>query len=163
MNDLLLPKRKRRHVLDLQLTAMIDIFSLIVIFLIKGTVFGVSDLPVDRDVKLPKSRSKETLDTAPYAQIVGEKVAFSGAASTDVRQGIPFEELSAGGSGRDHLAAEVKAYLSKIPPESKSSGILLSVIADRDATYGRVFEVVKFFREQGFESLLFVASAEEGK
>ncbi len=160
MNPSLLPKRKHRHVLDLQLTAMIDIFSLIVIFLIKGTVFGVSDLPIDPKLKLPSSQSKESLDTAPSVQLVGDQIRFSASADPS---SIPLAELSAGGAGRSRLLSEIQSYLARLSPEAKGSGVLLSFIADRDAAYSDVFRVVRFFRESGFDSILFVASVEEGK
>lgn len=163
MNFSLTPKRKERRVLDLQLTAMIDIFSLIVIFLIKGTVFGVSDLSVDPTLKLPESRSKEALDTAPTAQIVGDRVIFSGAESQAPARGVPIEEITAGGSGKANLQAAVQSYLGKLPPEATGSGTLLSLIADRGTRYSQVFHVVRFFRESGFDSVLFVAAVREGE
>jgi len=158
----LTPKRKERRVLDLQLTAMIDIFSLIVIFLIKGTVFGVSDLSVDPTLKLPESRSKESLDTAPTAQIVGDRVVFSGSQSPALAQGVPIAEITGGGPGKAGLQSEIQNYLGKIPAEVSGSGTLLSLIADRGTRYSQVFQVVQFFRESGFDSVLFVAAVKEG-
>ncbi len=163
MSESLIPKKKHRHVLDLQLTAMIDIFSLIVIFLIKGTVFGVSDLPVDSTIRLPESRSSETLETAPNVQIVSDKVIFSAATTEDLKLGVPLSELESGGTGRERLLAEIRDYLARLPAEARGSGVLLGVIADRDAPYSKVFSVVRFFRQSGFDSLLFVAASAEGK
>ena len=163
MSYSLLPKKRVRHVLDLQLTAMIDIFSLIVIFLIKGTVFGVSDLPVDPTIKLPQSRSKESLETAPHVQIIGEKVVYSGAGSAVLKDGVLISQLTSGGPIRDQLILDISKYLKGLSPEARGSGVLLSVIADKSAGYGKVFEVVRFFREQGFQCLLFVAAAPEGE
>lgn len=160
MNGSLLPKRKHRHVLDLQLTAMIDIFSLIVIFLIKGTVFGVSDLPVDPKLKLPSSQSKESLDTAPSVQLVGDQIRFSVSGN---QPPVALAELLSGGPGRMRLATEIQSYRSKLSKEAVGSGVLLSFLADREASYSDVFKVVKFFRESGFDSVLFVASAEGSK
>jgi biopolymer transport protein ExbD len=160
MSSSLIPKKKHRHVLDLQLTAMIDIFSLIVIFLIKGTVFGVSDLPLDAGIKLPESRSKEALETAPNVQLVGDLVRFSAAEGAVSKDGVPLAELAAGGPGRERLESEIKDYLAKLPAEARGSGVLLGVIADRDAPYSKIFSVVRFFRQSGFDSLLFVAAAE---
>lgn len=163
----LVPKRKHRHVLDLQLTAMIDIFSLIVIFLIKGTVFGVSDLPMDPTIKLPESRSKESLETAPQVQIIGDRVFFSGDSTASRSSGVDVNDLARAGTTpegpRERLGAEIKDFISRLTPEARGSGVLLSVIADRTTPYSKVFQVVRFFRESGFDSILFVAAAEAEK
>src|SRR3954463_3161754 len=68
--SLLLPKKHRRHPIELQLTAMIDIFAMLIIFLIKGTVFGAVDVVIPEGLLLPLSSSKETVEPAQQV-IVG--------------------------------------------------------------------------------------------
>ena len=69
-------KMKRREPMSLQLTAMIDIFSMIVIFLIMGTAFGTSDVILPKDFLLPHSNSKEDAETAPQLVISLDRVEF---------------------------------------------------------------------------------------
>ena len=155
---LLFPRKPRRHGVELQLTAMIDIFSMIVIFLIFGTVFGASDIVIPPDMKIPKSASREGLDTAPRIIIDKDKVRVS------IWDGAvyPLEGFHGGdGSAQVRtLRSRLKAYVAELPEGSKRTGLMLNVIADKNAEYRDIFDVVKVFRSEGFESLLFVAMGE---
>lgn len=156
MNSLL-PRKHRRHVIDLQLTAMIDIFSMLIIFLIRATVFGVSDISIDPSVRLPQSISKENLDSAPTAQVLKDKVLLSISPEP-----IPLEAFSNANDPRlSKLRELVQAHVKKLKGEGRSSGILLNVAADRDLPYSSLFQAIKVLRESGFESLLFLSTASE--
>lgn len=148
-------KRRRRAPLNLPLTAMIDIFSLIVIFLIKGTVFGVADVST-ANVKLPISVSKETVESAPQVLIAQDKVRVS-ALQKDYPLSL-FKPENAGSAEAASLKKELADYIAKITPEAKSSGVLLNVVADRSESYEHVFDAIRLFRESGFQTLLFIAT-----
>lgn len=153
----LVRKKHRRHVLELQLTAMIDIFSLIVIFLIKGTVFGVSDVAVPTGVKLPKSSSTESLESAPTAQVTSGALKLS----MDSRsRAIPLDLLEESGQSADvlRIRKEIEGYISRLSNQARSSGVLVSIIADRTTPYSDIFRAIKFLRRSGFESMLFIAA-----
>jgi biopolymer transport protein ExbD len=152
-------KKHRREGLELQLTAMIDIFTLIVIFLIKATVFATSDMVLPDQMKLPKSMSKEQVESAPQVLIGKEDVQVS-----IVNGAIPLRDFKV---ARDEEASSVKtlrdalkAYVDKIPAETKAVGVLLNVMADKESPYADVFDVVRVFRESGFETLLFIAATD---
>jgi biopolymer transport protein ExbD len=152
---MLIPRKPRREMLTLQLTAMIDVFSILTIFLIKGTVFGVSDVSMPDTMKLPESVSKESVESAPQVLITKDSVQVS-----ILAEPLPLTAFSkANDPAIVALKEQLKAYVKSLPPEAKSSGVLLNVISDRETPYRNVFDTVKVFREAGFETLLLVAVA----
>lgn len=150
-------KGHRREPMELQLTAMIDIFSMIVIFLIFGTVFGAAEIVIPPGLAVPRSVSKESVESAPRLVIEKDSVSVSA-----LERKFPLRSFRAGDPGHDALARRIKADLKDViaalPSSAKGSGVLLNVIADENAPYQDVFDVVKVFREAGFETLLFVAT-----
>lgn len=158
-------KKPRRAALELQLTAMIDIFTMIVIFLIKGTVMGAAELDIPKETQIPRSFSAESLETSPQLLITKDEVRVSNL-SKDATP-IPSVKLSEFKLGRDveaasvkNLKATLKTELSKLTAKEREGGILLSVITDQKTPYADVFDVVRVFREAGFETLLFVAESQ---
>lgn len=136
---------------------MIDIFSMIVIFLIFGTVFGASDMVIPPDMKIPKSVSKEGLESAPRLVIERDRVKISVWDSAV----YPMEVFRGGdASALRSLRTRLKTYVQELPEGSKRTGLLLNVIADRATPYRDIYDVVKVFRMEGFESLLFIAMGE---
>jgi biopolymer transport protein ExbD len=148
-------RRHRRPLFELQLTAMIDIFSMIVIFLIKGTVFGNTDASVPDSIKLPQSISKEMTEAAPQVTITKDSVWVSNH-TTPLPLSL-FLETEQPRAISD-LKNEMKSYLAKLAPSVKARGVFLNIVADKDAPYRDVFRTLKVFRESGFETMLFVAT-----
>ncbi|OFZ43352.1 MAG: hypothetical protein A2070_09855 [Bdellovibrionales bacterium GWC1_52_8] len=145
----------RKHPMELQLTALIDVFSMIVIFLILGTVFGASEVVIPGQMKLPKSISKEGMDTAPRIVIHQGKVTSNFfKESYDLSRFHASEGSEESEAFKRELKKHVKVFTSGEGPK------LLSTIADQEAAYEDVFSVVRLFRLAGFETLLFVATGE---
>lgn len=153
--DILAVSRRRREPLELQLTAMIDIFSMIVIFLIMGTVMGASEIVIPKDLQPPFSRSKEGVETAPRLVITKDSVTLSA-----IDKSYPLDAFRSSSPALGDLRKRAKDYLRSLSKESKTSGEMINVIADKDAPYRDVFDVVRVMREVGFTSMLFVAIGE---
>ena len=155
-----LPNRKKKEPIELQLTAMIDIFSMIVVFLIMGSVFGVADLAIPEKLKLPKSISKEGVEAGPTLTVTEAEIRLS----LQPDEPISLADLRASGSPRLEAArSRIKEYVDSLPPERREVGATLSVIADEGLPYERLFEAVKAMREAGFRSMLFIAMGESKK
>jgi biopolymer transport protein ExbD len=149
-------QRHRRNPLELQLTAMIDIFSMIVIFLIFGTVFGASEISIPSNILIPKSHSKEGVESAPRI-VIQKKTVDVGMASPLVA----IESFrSPESSEMMSLKSKIKTRLLSDKKKSKDQQKMLNIIADRETPYQDVFDVVRVFREAGFNTLLFVAVGE---
>lgn len=161
---ILFKKRHRREAMELQLTAMIDIFTMIVIFLVMGSVLGVAEVAVPPDMKLPKSRTVEGIDTAPQVVISKDLQIQLRLLSTDFPASalIPIGEFRKGTVANmdiEKLKVEIARYVE--PANLGDKQALLNVMADRSVAYRDVFDVIQFFRKAGFESLLFVATGEK--
>ncbi len=155
----LIPKKPKKGPVELQLTALIDVFSMIVIFLILGGVMGAPDIVIPESMKIPKSRSKEGIESAPRVTVESNQVTFSLSAKP-----IPLQAFSTYES-RERLIQELKPYATeyfKKETEAKSSIKAINVIADQDTVYRDIFDVVLVFRKVGFGSVLFVANGEAG-
>ncbi|MBU6154165.1 MAG: biopolymer transporter ExbD [Bdellovibrionales bacterium] len=156
MNTEFLPKKTKKGPVELQLTAMIDVFSMIVIFLILGGVFGATDIVIPGDMKIPKSQSKEGIEAGPRVAILKDQVLFSMTAAP-----IPLEDFRA--SVRDKTIARLRPEFeeySKRQKESKATVFPLNLLADQNTPYQDVYDVVAAFRSMGFNSILFVAQGE---
>lgn len=162
MNNFLFARKARRHPIELQLTAMIDIFSMIVIFLILGSVFGGADVLIPPNTKLPKSTSIELSGQAPTVAIAGGKVRVSLVEGME----IPVERFHQGRAETDpeigRLKARLKEAVDKIPEKDRKAGVPLNVVSDQETPYIDIFNTVRVFRDSGYSTLLFVASAQGG-
>lgn len=147
-------KKPRKPIMTLNVTALIDICALLIIFLIMGTVFGESSIFIPNGVVIPKSFSKETVENAPKVTITQ-----SGVMSSIQNDPVPLEWFKEEVPRPEMLAfkEKTKSYVNKIPAAARKSGVLLNVIADQNAPYKDIFSVVRVFREAGFQSVLFVA------
>lgn len=156
-------KRPRREPIELQLTAMIDVFSMIVIFLIFGTVFGAADIVIPTGIEIPKSLSKEGIESAPRVVITKTDVFLN---LLEDGKPVPLTEFRSHG-GRAHVKALFKPALTEYQKKKKenkqeSKVAPLNLLADHDAPYADIFDVVIAFREMGFNTILFIANGVGG-
>ena len=151
--------------IGLQLAPLIDIFVLIIIFLIKGTVMSNASITPPADLKPALSKSPEGLEPAGQVYISPSEVYFS-----MVNEKIPIAEFMQQIqentieklSGRSMtISQKLKTYLVAIPDSEKKSGILMNFLADAGTDYKTVFEVAKYCREIGFQNILFVAQGDK--
>lgn len=145
-------KRRRREIVALNVVALIDISSLIIIFLIMGSVFGESSVNIPNGMAIPKSVSKETVENAPSLTIADNEVRTTFGVSP-----ISIESFRKQSDDLKGYRASLKQFVDSIPPEGRQSGVLINVIADKATPYSDIFDVVKVFRESGFQSMLFIA------
>lgn len=168
MNPLLGPPKKNKHVLELQLTAMIDVFSMIVIFLILGSVFGGADIVLPKGLSPPRSKSVSVSASAPTFSLLNGKVESSLIPGLTVSM----DEVRSSGAGAAELKSKVSQFLSStegaaprpsaqiVPNAETPSARAVNIAADELASYQDVFDLGRWLREAGFEELLFVAISE---
>lgn len=162
LSGLGLNRKPHREVIELQLTALIDVFSMIVIFLILGSIFGADDLSLG-DLRIPKSFSHEVSGANATVKIEGSKVSWSG--SPDSLPLSTFRDASPESRAKlDSLRAAISESLKRLESGSPSMERrkALNLIADERAPYQDLFDVLRFFREAGYTNVLFVATSEKG-
>lgn len=146
----------RKQNMALQLAPMIDIFTLIIVFLLQSTVIGTTSVTFPPDLNPPQSKSVEDLENSPSVEIYSDRVEFKPSNTK-----IPVETfLSDYGKKLDADKAAIQSYLQKNGPIDPTDSNHLNVIADRATNYELIFQVVKFFKEAGFHSVLFIAQGE---
>ena len=157
-------KKPRREPMQLQLTAMIDIFSMIVIFLVLGTVVSGSEVELPANFMLPNSSSKESADSAPRVTISGERVEF-----TALKISLPLQAFDVSQARNQEtlagLKAQLKNFIERSPastPQASTMGRTLNVVADQRLPYSSLYDVLSVFKESGFETLLFVTTNKGG-
>ena len=145
-------KNHRRHLLALNLVALIDISAMIIIFLIMGSVFGESSVQFPEDVKLPKSDNNESVEVAPQVVLHKNNVRVE-----FLKQNVSLSQYLEGREPSENHERDVKRYIASIPAELRKSGILLNFVADENTPYEHIFQVIRFYRKAGFQSVLFIA------
>lgn len=150
---------KRRRPLALQLAPMIDIFTLLIVFLLKSTV--VSDIAIvfPSDLKAPVSSEKESLESFPEVFVYKDRLD------------IPFLKLSKQiGTLKDLSNGDIDAFKSKAEQYrqqsdlfSKSTVVNINLLAGSDNSYKNIFDCVSFLRKMGFQSIQFIAESDKVK
>ena len=150
---------KRKRPITLQLTTMIDVFVLIIIFVMFSTVLGGVAIVIPPNMKTAKSVSKEAMETAPQVVISTDKVLFP-TLKTEYPLSFFFNQNPA---ELAQLKAMVGDYIKNAANESKNSVVNINVVADAGTPYKTVFNVVKVLRLSGFQSVLFIAEGDTNK
>jgi biopolymer transport protein ExbD len=145
-------KRERRKIPTLNVVALIDISSLLIIFLIMGTVFGQSSVVIPGNLTIPKSVSKESVESAPTVTISQSTVTAS-----FLPEPQPLELFHDNDDKLADFQGKLKKYVNETPAQARESGMLLNVIADRTTPYRDIFDVIRVFRKAGFQSMLFIS------
>lgn len=147
-------EKKRKMVIQLQLAPMIDVFVLIIVFLLKGTILEETAIALPKDVALAQSISKETSQVAPQVVITKDSVNFKMIDKTK-----PLEEFVRDDfNSRDPIIQEFKNFI--VVNKDVEGAELVNVISDSSTPYRVVYNVVKLLRISGFQAMLFVAQGE---
>lgn len=156
MYELESSSRRRSSVLVLQLAPLIDVFVLIIVFLLKGTI--LEDVAVIRpsDINLAKSESRETTDLSPVVILRADSVEFTMLGRTVSVSEFLSDELPE----RSTLQNDLAEFLKSKSALRDGALFNLNVVADQATPYRVLYNVVKVLRQAGFNSMLLVA---EGK
>ena len=138
-----------------QLAALIDVLAILIIFLVAGTVMGTSSLQIPENLKLPKSLSREALETAASVAITNDRILFSYR-----NQGYDLTQVlsPAANQEQERFRTNLSAYLA----DTKTNVInYVQLIADQATPYSRIYDVVSFLRKSGIESVMFISQVAE--
>jgi biopolymer transport protein ExbD len=148
--------QKRKSVILLQLAPMIDIFVLVIVFLLKGTVLTETAVSSPELVEVAKSESREVTELAPEVYITESDVEFR-----MIQERVPLAEiLKEELDLRDPRIAKFKEYLAGALAADGNTHLHVNIVADYRTSYKAIFHVVRLLRVAGFKAMLFVAEGD---
>ncbi len=146
----------RKYPLTLQLAPMIDIFFLIIVFLLKATIVADVSIVFPREMHPPMSRSKETLETFPEV-VVTETELIVGI----IHENLNLSEVDKLSEDRvNEIKGKVEQYVKSKDEKVRSQATHVNLITYRGNNYKNIFASVKFLRKIGFQSVAFIAEGE---
>lgn len=153
-----LRKKPRRDIIVLNVVALIDICSILIIFLIKGAYFGQTSIEAPAELVFPASINSDDVLQAPQVLVYNHRV----------KSNVVSGEFDVSLFKSEILTVEMEKYKNQLiqfvknmPADLKTSGVYLNIIADKKTNYSEVFDVLQFYRSAGFESVLFVAEGDQ--
>lgn len=132
---------KRKLDADLLLTALIDAFSILVIFLLMSFSSTGEILFVNKGMELPKASRAETLERNPVVKVEDGQISLEGKAL-------------GGGDALFKTLLEMRQNFSKDRPGEEFPGII-TVQADRRIQYEFLNQVVVACAQAGFSDIRF--------
>lgn len=158
-------KHHRAEPTEPQLATMIDVFSILIIFLIAGTAMDSSVLNIPTDIILPSTESKATSLNAPQVTLQSGKVIIN-----FIQDEISLKELLAddGSVKLTVIKNKLNQYLEKVKKIShKNKADLqllqsINLVADKDTPYADVYSTIKAFRNLGFQNTILVGMEKVG-
>lgn len=151
-------KPKKRKLAALQLAPLIDIFVLIIVFLVKGTVLGGSNITMPPDLKPAQSKSAENMEIAPEVYLTKEKIYFK-----FIEDELSLAQFESANFEDPQLLTKIQSFLENLPEKQKNLSTLVNMVADKDSDYLYVFELTKFLRVAGFQNVLYVAEGDKSQ
>lgn len=160
-------KIHRREPTEPQLATMIDVFSILIIFLIAGTTMNSSILQIPAGLRMPKMTSEGATINAPQVTIFQNQVWLSINKKSYSLQTVLAQNPQ--DSALQELAATVKHYrdiaqskqVSKLN-SATSSLDYLNLVADATVTYNKIYPIIQYFKSLGFKSIVMVGTPKSG-
>ncbi len=157
-------KTHRHEPHEPQLATMIDVFSILIIFLIAGTAMDSSILQIPSDIKLPATISDDTIINAPQITIQGETIWFS-----VTKQKYPLNLFSEANMGTQEFLDLKNVLTQALAENSKQSNAIiknesadyLNLVAEKSTPYKDIFLVVKNLKDIGFKNIVFVGTVQK--
>jgi len=154
---------KKNGYASLMLTSLVDMFTIIVIFLLMNFSANGEVLYMSKDIKLPDAYHGAQLDRAPVISVSPEAVTFDG------HQVTATDELTKGDvlnvpALEDALRDERRRYetIHARDPEHPFRG-LVNVQADRKIPFKVIKRIMFACNQSGFGNINFAALAKEGE
>lgn len=136
---------------------MIDIFTLLIIFLLKSTVVADISIIFPSELVPPKSLNQESLETFPEVFVYNDRVELP-----FIEEKHSFAKIENFSSAEiNKIKSKVQGYIKSAQGESKQSVINVNILSSHENSYKNIFEAVKFLRQIGFQSVLFIAEGEK--
>lgn len=148
--------RKKRKAFELPLTALIDVFTMIVIYLVVGTYFAPADIVIPNELVLPLSKSVEDVEIATQVMVSDKTVSIP-----SLNYSIPVEIFRSKSPSGPQIAAfqnQVTKMVEAIGPTLRQNGVTINFIAHKELPYTVIYNVLQAVRVRNVDNVLFIAS-----
>lgn len=132
--------------MSLNITSMADIFTILLVFLLKSYAVGALEVQPSRGLKVPVALHSDTAEDRLKVEIAEASVQVDGDSVVTLKDFEPSQ-------GADALQPLAQALVDKRASLTESSQGKLLVIADSRAPYSTLERVLKTAAQQGFGDL----------
>ncbi len=150
--DELINRKIRRKVQEPQLAAMVDVFSLLIVFLVLGTVFNSASLALPEYVHLPISMSKQIIEVSHQVIITDQEVNFN---FINKKVSMDIVREVSGDPKEIELKNAISIFVKQQPADAP---LVLNVLADQQVSYKSIYDVIKYCRAVGFKTVSFITT-----
>ena len=148
-------RRKAPEALDIDITSLLDILVIMLVFLLMN--YNASDLKLDvvKQLEMADSESTRITHYAPVIQVNGEETIF-----------LDMKEISRmpAGEGPALLALEqaLKAKHDELPEKERKAeeGALINLVFDRETDYTKIEKIMSTSAKVGFTQFKFIVRGE---
>ncbi len=149
--DLFELENQKSKIVQPLLLPMVDIFSMLILFLIAGTIFGAS--VIMPGMSLAKGHRNDVPQIAQQIYINHDTVSFSFAnekypITLFLKENITDPRLA---QIKRKLSEILRTQVAAIDPQA------FYIVADKAVSYRLIFDLVSFFNENGVKTFLFVS------
>lgn len=154
-------RASRSQVAQLSLVSLMDIFTILVFFLLVN-VSGVEVLPAPRDMVLPESTAETRASQAPVLLLTGDLLQLHIAGQAWEVMRTDDIDTSTG----PLLPELVAAFAHHLPPLAEGDATPmrgeLNIMADRDIAYARLRRILATASDAGFTRLSLAVAQRSG-
>ena len=142
----------------LQITSMADIFTILLVFLLKSFSMGVSTISPSKSTILPEVKSADPIVDTMKIEVSEDSLLLDGKQVSVLHQ-FKFESDDYGASGSVKSLTEALDQQRKKNTQKKVSGLL--VMADQRAPFETLKRVLNTANQAGFEDYKLVVAEEQ--
>ena len=156
------PRRSKSiSAFTLRLTAMIDMFTILLVFLLKSFSVEGEIMSVAQDLRLPESTAETPPKAAPILVVTNEWI---------ILDGTPVERVETVLTQRDNMINSLKIQLQQIRAFSESLGQLnakmrfkgnIAIQGDKEISFGLLKKIMFTCGQVGFNDMLLVVNQAE--
>lgn len=149
-------KRNKKKSFQLMLAPMVDMFSILVIYLIMNFSTEGEIFFINRDVSIPKSSSGQAMQSYPLITVLGTNIMFD-----SIESRSPVTEVNDEKVPRLRAAlAEVKKFETNLGGETAFKG-QINLQADEKTPIEEVKKVMRVLIEEGWTRINFIVTPEK--
>ncbi len=159
-------KRVKKEVMDIDITSLLDILVILLVFLLKSYNSSGVVLNVPQGIKLPESASRELNTSGIIVQVAPETIWVD---SKEVYQQETYSGRLHDHSGRriiplfNELVRKKQTIkqIEKSSPHAKKFSGIINLIIDKSIKYSQIKKVMYTCAEAGFKTYKFVVLGDE--